>query len=120
MAAFGPTGLMNFIKFFELTGGILVRSTHPQLRPARARADIVYITRFTSSLPASEDLLNPMTRFIMVWRVVLAWVGRKQFAGLLIERKVMLIKILIALAVLVVVFIVTSQRDPVDFHVSGL
>jgi len=84
MAAFGPTGLMHFIKVFELTGGILVAIPRTRnfgllvLGPI-----IVNIIAFHIFISGPKDLLNPMLDVIIVCALYLLWVGRKQFAGLL-------------------------------------
>jgi putative oxidoreductase len=84
MAAFGPTGLMHFVKIFELTGGILVAIPRTRnfglliLGPI-----IVNIIAFHIFITGPKDLLNPMLDVIIVCALYLLWVGRKQFAGLL-------------------------------------
>ena len=84
MAAFGPTGLMHFVKVFELTGGILVAIPRTRnfgllvLGPV-----IVNIIAFHTFITGPKDLLNPMLDVIIVCALYLLWVGRRQFAGLL-------------------------------------
>jgi putative oxidoreductase len=84
MAAFGPTGLMKFVKVFELTGGILVAIPRTRnfgllvLGPI-----IVNIIAFHIFITSPKDLLNPMLDVIIVCALYLLWVARKQFAGLL-------------------------------------
>jgi uncharacterized membrane protein YphA (DoxX/SURF4 family) len=84
MAAFGPTGLMNFIKVFELTGGILVAIPLTRNFGLLILAPIIVnIIAFHIFITGPKDLLNPMLDVIIVCALYLLWVGRKQFAGLL-------------------------------------
>ena len=84
MAAFGPTGLMNFIKVFELTGGILVAIPRTRnfgllvLGPI-----IVNIIAFHVLIDDPKQLLNPMLDIIIVCALYLLWDARKKFSGLL-------------------------------------
>jgi uncharacterized membrane protein YphA (DoxX/SURF4 family) len=84
MAAFGPTGLMNFVKVFELTGGLLVAIPRTRnfgllvLGPV-----IVNIIAFHIFITGPKHLLDPMLDVIIVFALYLLWVGRRQFAGLL-------------------------------------
>jgi putative oxidoreductase len=84
MAAFGPTGLMHFVKVFELFGGILVAIPRTRnfgllvLGPI-----IVNIIGFHIFVTGPKELLNPMLDVIIACALYLLWVGRKQFAGLL-------------------------------------
>ena len=84
MAAFGPTGLMHFVKVFELLGGILVAVPRTRnfgllvLGPV-----IVNIIAFHICITGPKDLLNPMLDVIIGCALYLLWVGRPQFAGLL-------------------------------------
>ncbi len=83
MGAFGPTGYMNFVKVFELTGGILVAIPCTRnfgllvLGPI-----IVNIIAFHIFITGPKDLLNPMLDVIIALALYLLWVGRKQFAAL--------------------------------------
>ena len=84
MAAFGPTGLMNFVKVFELTGGILVAI--PRMRNFGLLVlgpVIVNIIAFHIFITGPKHLLDPMLDVIIVCALYLLWVGRRQFAGLL-------------------------------------
>lgn len=84
MAAFGPTGLMHFVKVFELTGGILVAIPRTRnfglliLGPV-----IVNIIAFHIFIGSPKGLLDPMLDVIIVCALYLLWVARRQFAGLL-------------------------------------
>ena len=88
MAAFGPTGLMNFVKVFELTGGILVAIPHTRniglliLGPI-----IVNIIAFHIFVTGPKDLLNPMLDVIIVCALYLLWVERKAFGGLIAHAR---------------------------------
>ena len=84
MAAFGPTGLMNFVKVFELTGGILVAI--PRMRNFGLLVlgpIIVNIIAFHFFISGPKHLLDPMLDVIIACALYLLWAGRKQFAGLL-------------------------------------
>ncbi|MEY4918603.1 MAG: hypothetical protein RL616_2516 [Verrucomicrobiota bacterium] len=84
MAAFGPTGYMNFVKVFELTGGILVMI--PRLRNLGLLLlgpVIVNIIAFHTFITHGEGLLNPMLDIIIVCALFLLWDARKKFVGLL-------------------------------------
>lgn len=84
MAAFGPTGLMNFVKVFELLGGILVAIPRTRnLGLLVLGPIIVNIVAFHFFITGPKDLLNPMLDVIIACALYLLWVGRKQFAGLL-------------------------------------
>ncbi len=84
MGAFGPTGYMNFVKVFELTGGILVAIQRTRnLGLLLLGPIIVNIIAFHIFITGQKDLLNPMLDAIIVCALYLLWVGRKQFAGLL-------------------------------------
>lgn len=84
MAAFGPTGLMNFVKVFELTGGILVAIPRTRnLGLLILGPIIVNIIAFHIFITGPKDLLNPMLDVIILCALYLLWVARKQFAGLL-------------------------------------
>jgi len=84
MAAFGPTGLMHFVKVFELLGGILVAIPVTRnfgllvLGPV-----IVNIMAFHIFIASPKGLLDPMLDVIILCALYLLWVARKQFAGLL-------------------------------------
>ena len=84
MGAFGPTGYMNFVKTFELTGGILVMI--PRLRNLGLLLlgpVIVNIIAFHTFITHGEGLLDPMLDILLVCALYLLWVGRKNFSGLL-------------------------------------
>jgi hypothetical protein len=84
MAAFGPTGYMNFVKVFEFTGGIVVMI--PRLRNIGLLLlgpVIVNIIAFHTFITGGHGLLNPMLDIIIVCALYLLWNARKKFAGLL-------------------------------------
>ena len=84
MAAFGPTGLMHFVKVFELTGGILVAIPRTRNFGLLVLGPIIAnIIAFHIFITGPKDLLNPMLDAIIVCAIYLLWVGRTQFAGLL-------------------------------------
>ena len=84
MAAFGPTGYMNFVKVFELTGGIVVMI--PRLRNVGLLLlgpVIVNIIAFHTFVGDPKQLLNPMLDIIIICALFLLWNARKKFSGLL-------------------------------------
>lgn len=85
MAAFGPTGYMDFVKVCELLGGILVAIPLTRnwglllLGPV-----LVNIIAFHVFLAKGEGLLNPPVIPILgLLSVFLLWSGRAKFLGLL-------------------------------------
>jgi putative oxidoreductase len=84
MEAFGPTGLMTFVKVCELTGAILVAIPRTRnwgllvLGPI-----IVNIIMFHLCITSAKHLLDWMLDSIIVLALYLLWAGRKQFVGLL-------------------------------------
>lgn len=84
MAAFGPTGLLTFVKVFELLGGILVAIPRTRNFGLLVLGPIIInIIAFHIFVTSPKDLLNPMLDVIIICALYLLWVGRKQFAGLL-------------------------------------
>jgi putative oxidoreductase len=84
MAAFGPTGLMHFVKVFELLGGILVAIPVTRNFGLLVLGPIVLnILAFNIFIMKGEGMTNPMFILVIVLPLFLLWVGRKQFAGLL-------------------------------------
>ncbi len=84
MGAFGPTGYMNFVKVFELTGGIVVMI--PRLRNLGLLLlgpVIVNIIAFHMLVDDPRHLINPMLDIIIVCALFLLWDARKKFSGLL-------------------------------------
>ena len=84
MVAFGPTGYMNFVKVFELTGGIVVMI--PRLRNVGLLLlgpVIVNIIAFHTFVGDPKQLLNPMLDIIIICALFLLWNTRKKFSGLL-------------------------------------
>lgn len=84
MAAFIPTGYMNFVKVFELAGGILVAIPRTRNIGLLVLGPIIInIIAFHIFITGPKDLLNPLLDIIIFCALYLLWVGRKQFAGLL-------------------------------------
>lgn len=84
MGSFGPTGYMNFVKVFELSGGLIVMI--PRLRNVGLLLlgpVIVNIIAFHTFVTHGEHLLNPMLDIIIVCALYLLWDARRKFAGLL-------------------------------------
>jgi putative oxidoreductase len=88
MGAFGPTGYLNFVKVFELLGGILVAIPRTRnfgllvLGPI-----IVNILAFHIFVAGIETALNPILLLICALAAYLLWCGHKQFVGLLVPSK---------------------------------
>jgi len=75
---------MNFVKIFELVGGIVVMI--PRLRNfglLLLGPVIVNIIAFHAFITGGEGLLNPMLDIIIVCALYLLWDARRKFAGLL-------------------------------------
>lgn len=86
MAAFGPTGLMHFVKVFELTGGILVAIPRTRnLGLLLLGPIIVNIIAFHIFITKGHGLLNPMLDVIIALALYLLWVERRAFAGLVVR-----------------------------------
>ena len=84
MAAFGPTGYMDFVKVFELLGGILVAIPRTRnLGLLVLGPIIVNIIAFTLFITGPKELLNPMLDVVIALALSLLWVERKAFGGLI-------------------------------------
>ena len=82
--AFGPTGYLTFVKFFELIGGILVAIPRTRNLGLLVLGPIILnILAFHIFITGGEGLLEPMLAVIVALALYLLWVGRKNFAGLL-------------------------------------
>jgi uncharacterized membrane protein YphA (DoxX/SURF4 family) len=83
--AFAPTGYLNFVKIFELVGGLFVMI--PRLRNfglLLLGPVVVNIVAFHFFLGGGlKDFLNPLLLVTVVLSLYLFWVGRKNFARLL-------------------------------------
>jgi putative oxidoreductase len=87
MAAFVPTGYLTFVKVCELLGGLLV--IIPRTRNLGLLVlgpIIVNILAFTIFIAGGHGLGNPMFIGICVLALLLLWVERKAFAGLVNRR----------------------------------
>lgn len=85
MGAFAPTGYLQFVKVFEVLGGILVAIPRTRnfgllvLGPI-----IVNILAFTVFVAKGEGLFtNPVLIAVVVLAAFLLWTERKAFLGLL-------------------------------------
>jgi len=83
--AIGPTGLLTFVKIFELVGGLLVMI--PRLRNfglLLLGPVVVNIVAFQLLVGGgARTLLSPMPLLALGLSLYLLWVGRRQFAHLL-------------------------------------
>lgn len=83
MGAFGPTGYMNFVKVFELLGGILVAIPRTRNLGLLVLGPIIInILAFHIFITGGQGLLSPMLLIILALTFFLLWVERKAFAGL--------------------------------------
>jgi uncharacterized membrane protein YphA (DoxX/SURF4 family) len=88
MGAFGPTGYMTFVKVLEVLGGMLVAV--PRTRSVGLLVlgpIIVNILAFHIFIMSGGGLVDPMLLVIVALAAYLLWVGRKQFAGLVIREQ---------------------------------
>lgn len=83
MGAFGPTGYMAFVKFFEVLGGLLVMIPKTRNFGLLVLGPIILNILAFTIFVAGEGLMNPMLLFIVFLALYLLWVARKQFLGLL-------------------------------------
>jgi putative oxidoreductase len=83
MGAFAPSGYLNFVKTFELIGGVLVMIPRTRNLGLLVLGPIILnILAFHAFITKGEGLLNPMIILIVVAALYLLWVERKAFAGL--------------------------------------
>jgi putative oxidoreductase len=83
MAAFGPTGYMNFVKVLELLGGVLLAI--PKTRNLGLLVlgpIIVNILCFHGFVMKGEGLFSPVLILISLAALFLLWAERRAFAGL--------------------------------------
>jgi uncharacterized membrane protein YphA (DoxX/SURF4 family) len=84
MGALGPTGYFNFVKIFEVIGGLLVAIPRTRNFGLLVLGPIlVNILAFHIFIMKGVGLTNPMLIVIVLLAIYLLWVGRKGFAGLL-------------------------------------
>ena len=83
MAAFGPTGYMDFVKACELIGGILVAIPRTRNFGLLVLGPIILnILAFHAFLMKGAGLLDPPLIIICLLAAYLLWCGRRNFAGL--------------------------------------
>jgi hypothetical protein len=83
MAAFGPTGYMNFVKVLELLGGVLL--VVPKTRNLGLLIlgpIIINILCFHGFVMKGKDLFSPVLILISLAAVFLLWSERRAFGGL--------------------------------------
>ncbi|MDA1277724.1 MAG: hypothetical protein O2960_27310 [Verrucomicrobia bacterium] len=84
MAAFGPTGYLNFVKVLEILGGLLVAIPYTRnLGLLVLGPIIVNILAFHAFVMSGEGLFSPPVLLITALALFLLWSGRRAFAGLL-------------------------------------
>lgn len=84
MGAFFTTGYLQFVKVFELIGGILVAIPKTRNYGLLVLGPIIInILAFHLFITKGEGLLNPMIIAIVALALFLLWSGRKAFRGLL-------------------------------------
>ncbi|MEO7100253.1 MAG: hypothetical protein ABI162_12890 [Luteolibacter sp.] len=84
MGALIPTGYMDFVKCFELLGGILTAVPRTRNFGLLVLGPIIInILAFHIFLMKGATLIDPVLIIICLLAVYLLWAGRKNFAGLL-------------------------------------
>jgi hypothetical protein len=84
MGAFIPTGYMDFVKCFEILGGILVAIPKTRNFGLLVLGPIIInILAFHTFVEKGNGLVNPILIVIVLLAAFLLWSGRKAFAGLL-------------------------------------
>jgi hypothetical protein len=84
MGAFFQTGYMDFVKCFEILGGILVAIPKTRNFGLLVLGPIIInILAFHTFVEKGKDLVNPIIILIVLLAGFLLWSGRKAFAGLL-------------------------------------
>jgi putative oxidoreductase len=84
MGAFGPTGYMAFVKFFELIGGVLVAIPKTRNLGLLVLGPIILnIIAFHIFVSDPKQLLNPVVIVVVVLALYLLWVARNKFIALL-------------------------------------
>lgn len=84
MGALYPTGYLDFVKAFEIIGGVAVAI--PRMRNFGLLVlgpIIINIIAFHIFITKGADLFNPILIAIVLLTLFLLWSGRKAFAGLL-------------------------------------
>jgi hypothetical protein len=84
MGAFIPTGYMNFVKVFEVLGGVLVAIPRTRnLGLLVLGPIIVNILAYHIFIMGIASLADPMLIVVVVLALFLLWSGRKAFGGLM-------------------------------------
>lgn len=84
MAAFVPTGYLNFVKILEVLGGVLLAIPRTRNLGLLVLGPIlVNILAFHGFVMKGDGLLSPMLLAIVAMAAFLLWCGRRQFLGLL-------------------------------------
>lgn len=87
MAAFAPTGYMDFVKGLEILGGILVAIPRTRnLGLLVLGPIIVNILAFHVFIMKGEGLTSPPLLILSAMALYLLWCGRREFGGLIPRR----------------------------------
>lgn len=82
--AFSPTGYLDFVKAFEIIGGVLVAIPRTRNFGLLVLGPVILnILAFHTFITKGVGLLNPILLLIIALALFLLWSGRKAFAGLL-------------------------------------
>ena len=88
MAAFAPTGYLTFGKVLEVIGGLLVAIPRTRNFGLLVLGPIIInILAFHGFVMKGEGVFNPVIIVIVALALGLLWCGRKEFAGLLGNRR---------------------------------
>lgn len=87
MAAFVPTGYLNFVKALEIVGGILVAIPRTRNLGLLVLGPIlVNILAFNVFVMNGEGLFSPPILILSGMALYLLWCGRREFGGLMVRR----------------------------------
>jgi putative oxidoreductase len=83
MGAFVPSGYLAFVKSFELLGGVLVAIPYTRNLGLLVLGPIIInILAYNALILRGEGMLNPITAILVVLPLILLFVERKAFLGL--------------------------------------
>jgi uncharacterized membrane protein YphA (DoxX/SURF4 family) len=88
MAAFAPTGYLNFVKALEILGGILVAIPKTRNLGLLVLGPIlVNILAFHAFVMKGEGLASPPILILSAMALYLLWCGRREFGGLVTRKR---------------------------------
>jgi putative oxidoreductase len=88
MAAFAPTGYLNFVKSLEILGGILVAIPKTRNLGLLVLGPIlVNILAFHAFVMKGEGLTSPPILILSAMALYLLWCGRREFGGLVPRKR---------------------------------